>query len=326
MKCRTLPRAASVWSVPLLVASVAFGQTTTLQIETRATYLRTNSDSGALPATAYPLSAFGLTAGGWCRIEQVGDWRPSNSHPDASRAMLGIFSTSSTLLSSSTLVRVPGGVGAGAAAVSSNTYFGGLTTDVAADFRIAFSPPGPYAARLRIPPTAQFVFFSPADQLFYDNSDPDGDCALLITPEPAPFWPGTGEDLEVATGVSAAATTGPGQELKFAVPNDALTISASSPFGTLAGEAALFGAQLVFANAPLSPYYVIAELWLDPLSPLYLPVLPNFGPLPAAATSLTLPVPAGLSGLGVVVQAVVVTPLARNGAYAAASAHVVVFL
>jgi hypothetical protein len=326
MKHVSLPRAVVAVLALSWLASAAAAQTIVLPLDPRATYLRTNNDAGAHNATAYSLASLGLTPGGWCRIEQTGDWRPSNSHADASRGMLGIFSTSSTLLAPSTLARVPGAVAVGADAVSSNTYFGGLTTDVPTDFRIALSGTGPYSTRFRIPVNAVYVFFSAADQLFYDNSDPDADLALLITAEAAPLWPGTGEDLEVLTGVSAPATAGPGVDLKFAAANDLLTLVAASPFATLANEPALFGVLLGAANAPFLPAYGVPELWIDPFSPLYIPLLANFGALPAGGSTLSLPVPPGLAGLAVVVQSVVVSPKARNGSYAAASAHVVVFL
>ncbi|HYC76695.1 MAG TPA: hypothetical protein VEI02_03605 [Planctomycetota bacterium] len=310
----------------VLLAGAASAQTF-LSLNPKQTYLRVNSDSGVLSSTAHSLASLGLTPGGWCTLQQTGDWKAGPPYVDTSRTLLGVFSTSATLLSGSTPNRVPDAVGGtGAPFVTANTWNGSFPTDIPHDFRISAHAPGPHQTFLRVPPTAQYLFFAVHDSLYGDNTDPDADHGVWITSEPTPWAPGTSDDLDVGTGVNAPATSGAASDLKFALPNDAVTFELTSPFGTFAGENVLFGLQLGLAATPLAPYYGLPELWVDPFSPLFIPLVPTFSPLPAAGLSFTLTVPPGLAGFAVVAQGVAVTSKARNGVYAAANAHIVVFL
>ena len=161
-------------------------------IDPRTTFLRTNNDPGALGAFAIDLSAlsFAVDAGDTLLLEGLGDFRPGTSagHFDASKSLLGVFSSSTTLLGASNLNRVVGALEAGADVVSSATFFGAVPTDIPQDFLIYSSAVA--SVLVQVPVGAQFLFVAPNDSFYGDNSDPDGDFGLRITsaiPEPGTY-------------------------------------------------------------------------------------------------------------------------------------------
>jgi hypothetical protein len=323
MKCMSL---GGGWAVVLVfAAALAPAQGVFVSLNPAATFWRTGGENPP-PAPVHSLASLGLTPGGWCTLEEVGDWAAGGGYPDAGRGLVAVFSTSSTLLDGSVQNRVPGGVGTGASVTSGPTFYGGLPTDMPTDFFVSHFGSEPHATYVRVPLSAQFVFFAAGDSLFSDNSDPDGDYGVMIVPEIAPLFAGTSDDMVVASGVNAVPTAGPGQDLKLAAAGDVLTVAVTAPFGTLGGASAVFGAHVLFAVSPPVTYYGVPELWVDPLSAAYLPLMVNFAPLPTGGISYSLTLPPGLSGLAVMVQGVLLTPSAWNGVYAAANAHRIVFL
>ena len=182
----------------LLMATCLAGASTAAHadefgIDPRGTFLRTNSDPGALGALAIDLSnlSFAVNAGDMLLLEGLGDFRPGTStgHFDTSKSLLGVFSSSTTLLAGSNLNRVVGALDAGADVVTSTTFhIPQLTTDIPQDFLIYSSTVA--SVLVQVPVGAQFLFVAPNDSFYGDNSDPDGDFGLRITsaiPEPGSY-------------------------------------------------------------------------------------------------------------------------------------------
>lgn len=155
----------------------------TIPIDPRATYLRTNSDPGSIDATPIDLSLLGISPGDLLLLEQLGDFSfdviGPPIRPDEVTSMVGVFSSSATLLGASNLHRVVGATSAVGYIplvdwVTDPTFVGGLTTDLAEDFLI-----GP--AAVYVPVVGNFLFLTPSDSRFFDNGDPDHDFAIRIT-------------------------------------------------------------------------------------------------------------------------------------------------
>ncbi|MGV3724311.1 MAG: hypothetical protein ACO1SX_25735 [Actinomycetota bacterium] len=147
-----------------------------LPVNPQATYLHTaNADANALPAVAIDLNALGLQPGDPIRLERLGAFAPGGSFPDQ-QSMIGVFSSTDILDPATATHRVPGAIDAGADVLSRPTFVGAQPTDIPEDFAITGA-----GVVLDIPAGAQFLFVSPNDSYFADNSDPDGDYTLRIT-------------------------------------------------------------------------------------------------------------------------------------------------
>jgi hypothetical protein len=183
---RFAARVVRAITAAICLGVMAHASATIISLDPRATYLRTNEpvSSPALDATAYSLAALGFSAGDVIRIQILGDWQGGSGlsssgtpYTDTLTASRAVFSTSSTLLDSSVLNRVAGAVSAGVTgSVSGATFIGGLATDIPEDFFIS-----DIVKTLTIPLGAQYIFFSPSDNRFGDNLDPDGDYAVSLT-------------------------------------------------------------------------------------------------------------------------------------------------
>ncbi len=164
----------------------------TISINPQATYLLTNLDPSAIDAPAIDLAALGLNAGDQVSLEALGDFCFTIFNPlgcaatEVSRAMIGVFSATNTLLASSVLNRVQGAIAAGTPVVTFSTLMGGISTDISQDFVIFH---GPSSSLLTIPSGAHFLFVAVSDSFYGDNRDPNNDLALRISstsvPEPA---------------------------------------------------------------------------------------------------------------------------------------------
>jgi hypothetical protein len=188
----------------LATAFLAFSGTSsavTISLDPRATFLLNTADKAgqtALDSVGFSLAALGFCAGDSVLIGRVGDYKggvgvsPTTGLPftDNQLSLLAVFSSSNTLLDRLTLNRLPGALISDApGVVSSTTYWGDpyfgpkLATDIAEDFNANNSGLGQLVT---IPVGAAYIFFSPNDSNFADNSDPDGDYGVSITAVPEP--------------------------------------------------------------------------------------------------------------------------------------------
>ena len=141
---------------------------TTISIDAKATYLRTNEDPQALNAVPISLDALGIKPGDSSTIIQVGDFSYSIwGWPDEATGACGVFSANSTLLPAGNLHRLPGAIGFpqtdAPPCVSEMTLFGALPTDVPEDFWLDGQP-------IKVPAGAHYLFVAAADSYYGDNA------------------------------------------------------------------------------------------------------------------------------------------------------------
>jgi len=168
----------------LLLGLLAWGieaQATTIGIDSRRTYLRTNSDPGALAAVPIELVGLGLTAGDTVSLARLGAYDCGSPCIDDRVGMIALFSSSNTLLSSSQLHRVPGALDAGGDVVTAPTNIGGLATDIPEDFQVLGT-----GVTVTIPAGAAYLLVVASDSFYGDNTDPNGDFAFSIEKKSPP--------------------------------------------------------------------------------------------------------------------------------------------
>ena len=170
----------------------------TISIDPLQTYLFTNNDpwsgNGSVPGTTpIVLSDVGISGGDFIQLELLGDWYDGHAgyggdvaSMDVVKEMIGVFSNSTTLLAPNLFSRVPGALDAGVDITTWNTLFGFMATDIPEDFGITNTT-------LQVPLGATHLFVAAHDIYYSDNSDPDGDFAVRITPvasvpEPSSLW------------------------------------------------------------------------------------------------------------------------------------------
>jgi hypothetical protein len=178
-RCRS---AQALWLAAALGAAGVVGQalaTTSLSLDPRRTYLRTNNDA-SLPAVPLSLAARGIVPGDRIELARQGDF-DNGPGGDTFTTLTAVFSASDVLLPSDQLHRVPDALDAGVDLVSAPTHFGGLPTDIPEDFVISSSAYPSGTVCVIVPTGATHLFFSAPDSLFFDNSDPDGDWGVAIT-------------------------------------------------------------------------------------------------------------------------------------------------
>jgi hypothetical protein len=157
------------------------GASITLGINPRATYLRTNSDSGSINSSAINILGLGLRPGDLAKFERSGGFRETSGGPENSGSgMIAVFSSTNVLRTADNQMRVPGAVEAGPPeVVTPPTFFGGLATDIAQDFMIAQTG-GRNSTLLTVPTGAAFVFIAAFDSLYGDNLDADGNFTVTV--------------------------------------------------------------------------------------------------------------------------------------------------
>jgi hypothetical protein len=142
-------------------------------IDARSTFLRTHNDA-ATPSWPINLAHLGLKPGDLIRLDALGDF--SNQREQAAdefRTMIGVFSSSPTLLSGDKVNRVPGAIDAGVDVATGPTYVANRDTDIPQDFAIG-------SLKIRIPQGAKYLFVAAQDNFYSDNIDPDADFAVRI--------------------------------------------------------------------------------------------------------------------------------------------------
>jgi hypothetical protein len=175
-------------TVTCLVLLSTEAKAVTISIDPLRTFLFTNNDpwsgvGSVQPSIPIALNSIGISAGDTIQLDQLGDYYDGRDGYgpgvntlalDTSTEMIGIFSSSNTLLAPNVLDRVPGAIDAGLSVTSWNTLFGNMSTDIPYDFRVANTI-------VQVPVGAAYLFIAAHDIYYSDNSDPDGDYAVRIT-------------------------------------------------------------------------------------------------------------------------------------------------
>jgi hypothetical protein len=151
------------------LAPAAAQAQTTIPINPKATYLRLGNDPNALPAPAINLSDLGLQPGDPILLERLGAFQFSTSGPETVAPMAGVFSSTNVLGPATDAHRVPGAIDAGPEVLTFPALNNTLPTDIPEDFAIARFV-GQENVVVTIPQGAQYLFISPNESFFGDNT------------------------------------------------------------------------------------------------------------------------------------------------------------
>jgi hypothetical protein len=157
-----------------------------VQVNPRSTYLLTNNDPLAINSTAISLADSGIAPGDLIRLERFGSYDVGAPPPffgDVLDGFSAVFSSSSILLGSSLLNRVPGAIDAGDDILTRPTSFGSINTDIAEDFGLTNDSTLQFIEVL-VPQGASHIFLSARDTFFSDNTDLNDDFRLDISVVP----------------------------------------------------------------------------------------------------------------------------------------------
>lgn len=300
-------------SIGLLLAATGAlsAQSWSWPLNPRQTYLHTNSDSPLAPLVL-DLASLGIAPGDWLRIGTTGGFRYINGGADDFQSLVGVFSSTSTLLASSVQHRVPGAIAAGPHFVSGNTYYGAQPIDIVEDF---FCSRNAYEdhIQVRVPAGAAFLFLGVHDSLYNDNVDPNGDYAVVVDRLPPPLLPGTGEHLTLRSAVNGTPAETPG--LHLAAAGAAMNVELRYPVGFLDGAIYL----LLGDAAPVGQIpQLLPNVYVQNLIVLRAGVLVA---TPGWSDAWSLSAPAGLAGLALIVQGAALSSVTRNGFYETTDAH-----
>lgn len=132
----------------------------------------------------------------------------------------------------------------------------------------------------------------------------------------AMVYPGTGEDLVLATGIGGLPTSGPGQDVKPAPGGNLLLCSMGSPTGALQGALTVLVGDLHGTGSPLQhPLFDNVYTSAQPL------VLHGPFALGQPGSAWMFSIPSGFAGLSLILQPIALWPTSSNGLFAAGDAH-----
>lgn len=171
---RRLPPSALAMALALVLLPAVARTDVTLPLSSREAFLHLDPTDTAAPARIVKLSDYGFAPGNTIRVSSVGDF-DNGPGGDEYSILLGVFSSSATLLDGSLLHRVPGAIDAGPESPTGLTCPSNEPTDIAEDFYVTHA-----GEEVVIPAGAAYLFIETGDCLFWDNTDPDGDFGVRI--------------------------------------------------------------------------------------------------------------------------------------------------
>ncbi|MGE0145499.1 MAG: hypothetical protein AB7I19_05455 [Planctomycetota bacterium] len=152
------------------------------------------------------------------------------------------------------------------------------------------------------------------------------DDVVFLGPPAQAAYPGSGDDLRIATGLGGATPSfGPNNDIKSTAGGVVLEVNVSSPLGTFDLLPYFLFGQPFVTNAP--PIPSIPGVYLDFSRPVFVligPSAPPFGgPVvrPGTGSSVFFLMPPGFAGTSLMLQGVVASPLANNSVLAITDGH-----
>jgi hypothetical protein len=157
--------------------------------------------------------SFTVHAGDILHLQELGAWQagePQN-FTDTDKNTIAVFSSSSTLLGSSSANRVPGAISAGVPVSTPPTFFASLPTDIPQDFFIGskINPISSVDASVdvQVPVGAKFLFIAAYDSHYSTNEDPNRDYMVRISPFSAVPEPSSEQLLALGFALTFAFST-----------------------------------------------------------------------------------------------------------------------
>lgn len=145
-----------------------------IPINPKATFLQANSDPSAVGATPIDLQANGIASGETIVLQTTGC--VSVSGTDTATAMIGVFSSTPTLLAAFASNRVSGAI---APAFTSDVTTISISGSTPEDFTL---PNG--AGTVVVPAGARYLFVCASDSYYSDNTDPNNDFGVQVVEYP----------------------------------------------------------------------------------------------------------------------------------------------
>lgn len=182
----------ALWMVVGAVVLPSVAQADFFSVNAKSTYLRTAATDTPANPKIIDLSAltFPVNGGDFLLLERIGAVVFATGGTDVGTETGCVFSSTNTLLDPSNINRVPGALDAGIDFTSPVTSVGSLSTDITQDFRVDDAQGGLNrhfsSVVVQVPVGAQYLFVGIVDNRYSDNSDPNGDYGLSITPIPEP--------------------------------------------------------------------------------------------------------------------------------------------
>ena len=155
----------------LLFDSLIVRADSIVQIDPARTFLRTQGERLGAGNDTQPikLSDYGISAGETIKLERTGNFSYLGNN-DLADMMIGVFSSSNTLLASGNLNRVLGAIGIGLSVTTPPTYYNNLPTNIPQDFLIANGQYNNYID-VTVPAGALYLFAAASDSYYSDNRD-----------------------------------------------------------------------------------------------------------------------------------------------------------
>jgi hypothetical protein len=128
-------------------------------------------------------------------------------------------------------------------------------------------------------------------------------------------YPGTGEDVRLATGFGATVTEGPRNDVKRGLAGAGVTATYRSPNGTFDGGFGLLAGEVFATGAPFGTPFLP---WLHMAAPIVVA-----GPVALApgGGAWSIAIPGGLGGLSLMLQPAAIHPAVQNGVFALGDGH-----
>lgn len=146
---------------------------TEFQVSPRSTFLRTVDNDAAEVPTIIDLASLGIAPGSRVLLERFGSYSFGPEPDETGIRVIGVFSSSTTLLPTTQQFRVPGAIGVGIDFPSQ--MLGENPSDIPEDFRLE-------NLRITVPAGARYLFVGGVDIFYRDNRDLDNDLKVRITP------------------------------------------------------------------------------------------------------------------------------------------------